>query len=254
MPVYDCHTHPLAHEGGAYTLDRLRPFVEQGLAAGLKGMAFTDHEWYYRQIDEETVLKLREEYPSFKILLGLEADYRPGREKELERIIAEKPYDFIIGSVHHLEDWEFDHPDYLEEYRRWDSGKLYRNYFRVVEQAVDSGLFQLVGHLDLIKVFGYRYQGDLLSLVEPVLQKIKEKGLVVEVNTNGLNKPVREVYPSETVIKRCLTLGIPLALSSDAHEPWQVGLYFDKTKQLLRSMGCTQLIYLEQKEIIAEEF
>lgn len=252
--VYDCHTHPLAHEGGNYTLDRLRPFVEQGLAAGLKGLAFTDHEWYYRQIDVETVTKLREEYPAFKILLGLEVDYRPGREEELEGMIAEKPYDFVIGSVHHLDGWEFDHPDYRDGYSRWDTNELFKEYFAVLGQAVDSGLFQQVGHLDLIKVFGYRYQGNILEVVEPLLQKIKEQGMTVEINTNGLNKPVREVYPAQEIIQRCLALDIPLTLSSDAHGPREVGQYFPKIGPWLRSMGCRQLAYFEQKKMVIEDF
>ncbi|NLL19850.1 MAG: histidinol-phosphatase HisJ family protein [Clostridia bacterium] len=252
--MYDCHTHPLGHEGGDYTIERLRPFVERGMAAGLKGLAFTDHEWYHRQIDAEVVERLREEYPSFKVLLGLEVDYKPGREEELREIIAEKPYDFVIGSVHHLGSWEFDHPDYRDKYNRWDINALFEEYFTVVAQAVETGLFQQVGHFDLIKVFGYRYQGELLEVVEPVLQKIKEQGMVVEVNTNGLNKPVQEAYPTREIIQRCLALDIPLTLSSDAHEPRQVGQYFNKIRPLLRSMGCRQLAHFEQKKMVIEDF
>lgn len=252
--IYDCHTHPLGHEGGRYTVDRLKPFVEQGIAQGLGGIGFTDHEWYVNDIDPEIVHELQKQYPDFKLLLGLEVDYAPDREEELRRIIEEKPYDYIIGSVHDLGSWPFDHPDYQGEYEKWDNNVLYESYFALLDQAVSSGLFQLVGHLDLIKVFGYRYKGDILALAKPVLVKIKKQGMAIELNTNGLNKPVQEMYPEVSILKEAFALRIPVALSSDAHEEWQVGRDFAQARQLLREIGYRQLAHFKEKAIVLGKF
>lgn len=247
--LIDCHTHPLGHTGGTYTLDKLRPFVEQAIAKGLKGLTFTDHEWYKDDIDLEVVGKLQEEYPECKILLGLEIDYAPGREEEIRKIIAEKPYDYVIGSVHHIAGWAFDHPDYLDVYQKWKINNLYEQYFNTLAQAVESGLFQLVGHLDLIKVFGYSYSGDLLPVVRPVLEKIKTQGMAVELNTNGIYKPVREIYPSQAILKQCLALDIPVVLSSDAHTAEQVGRDFALALQILKKIGYQTTAWIEKKTI-----
>lgn len=247
--MIDCHTHPLAHTGGKYTLDMLRPFVEKAIANGLKGLAFTDHEWYKDDIDPEVVERLRQEYPEFKILLGIEIDYAPGREEEIRKIIAGKPYDYTIGSVHHIAGWPFDHPDYQDEYQKWDINNLYEQYFATLAQAVETGLFQLVGHLDLIKVFGYSYAGDLLPVVMPVLEKIKIQGMAVELNTNGLYKPVREIYPSQAILKQCLALNIPVVLSSDAHAAEQVGRDFSLALRMLKNIGYQKIAWIERRKI-----
>jgi len=251
--VIDSHTHPLGHTGGKYTLDRLRPFVEEAVAKGSPGLAFTDHEWYQDDVDPGVVAELRQEYPGVKILLGLEIDYEPGREEEIGRIIAAKPYDYVIGSVHDLGGWPFDHPDYRGEYRKWKVNDLYERYFATLAQAVDSGLFQLVGHLDLIKIFGYFYQGDLLPVVRPVLEKIKEQGMAVELNTNGLYKPVREVYPSREILAQCFAMGIPVVLSSDAHAPREVGRDFALGRRILQGIGYRKISWIEGRKIFSRD-
>lgn len=250
--IYDCHTHPLGHIGGKYTSEKLRPYVEQGIARGLAGLGFTDHEWYRGDIDPKVIYALQQEYPRFQVLLGLEVDYAPGREEELRSILAEKPYDYVIGSVHDLGRWAFDHPDYQGEYRNWDNNTLYEKYFKLLEQAVETGLFQLVGHLDLIKVFGCRYRGDLLALAEPLLQKIKTQGMAVELNTNGLHKPIKEMYPHPSILSRCFALGIPVALSSDAHESKQVARDFGAATRLIKKIGYRQTAHFEAGVLVQE--
>ncbi|HHW06629.1 MAG TPA: histidinol-phosphatase HisJ family protein [Clostridia bacterium] len=252
--MIDCHTHPLAHTGGKYTLDRLRPFVAEAVRKGLKGLAFTDHEWYKDEIDPGAVEELRQEYPQVKILLGLEIDYEPGREEEIRRIIEAKPYDYVIGSVHDIGGWPFDHPDYLSGYRQWKINSLYEKYFATLAQAVDSGLFQLVGHLDLIKVFGYFYQGDLLPVVKPVLEKIRQQGMAVELNTNGFYKPVREMYPSPSILRQCLALDIPVVLSSDAHAAHEVGRDFARGRRILQEIGYQKISWIEGRKILSRSW
>lgn len=250
----DCHTHPLGHEGGKYSMKKLRPFVESGLAKGLKGIGFTDHEWYKDSFDFKVIEELRREYPEFIILTGIEIDYTPDREKEISAILSEKPYDYAIGSVHDMDSWPFDHPQHQHKYETMDINYLYERYFALVEMMVSSGLFQLVGHLDLVKIFGYRYQGDLPALIEPLLQKVKDKGMVIELNTNGLYKPVKEIYPSVELLNSCVAHQIPLCLSSDAHQANQVGRDFDLGKKILTDLGCRRVTHFSQRKMIFTVF
>lgn len=252
--VFDCHTHPLGHEGGKYTLEKLKPFVERGITEGLFGIGFTDHEWYEEEINYKVVESLQKNYPDFKILLGIEFDYVPGREKEIESILSKNPYDYSIGSVHEIDGWPFDYPTYKYQYENKEINYIYERYLALLEEAVSTGLFQLVGHLDLIKIFGYRYQGDLSTLAEPLLRKIKTQGMAVELNTNGLYKPVKEFYPSREILKDCLHNQIPVSLSSDAHEADQVGRDFSMGKELLKSLGYKKLAHFHEKKIVLTDF
>ncbi len=250
----DCHTHPLGHEGGKYSIEKLRPFVEQGLAQGLKGIGFTDHEWYRDSLDIKAVEELQKEYPELIILMGIEVDYVPGREKEISTFLSEKPYDYAIGSVHNIDDWPFDHPLHKHKYEEININFLYERYFALMEEMVCSGLFQIVGHLDLVKIFGYRYHGDLLTLVEPLLQKVKDKSMAIELNTNGRYKPIKEFYPSVEILSSCIRYQIPLCLSSDAHEAKQVGRDFDLGKKLLKDLGCRQAVHFFRNKMVFTDF
>lgn len=252
--ILDCHTHPLGHEGGKYTLEKLKPFIEEGIVKGLKGIGLTDHEWYSKEIDFKVVEKLQEQYPEFKILLGIEFDYVPGREKEILNILRQKPYDYAIGSVHEIDNWPFDYPVHKYRYEEKEINFIYKRYFALMEEMVSTGLFQLVGHLDLIKIFGYRYQGDLSAVVEPLLRKIKAQGMAVELNTNGYYKPVKEFYPSQDILKGCLHHQIPICLSSDAHEANQVGRDFDIGETILRKLDLQELAHFQKKKIVISDF
>ncbi len=117
----------------------------------------------------------------------------------------------------------FDHPDYQALYSRWDINELYRTYFSLIGELARSGLFDIVGHFDLIKVFGYRPAGPVLPLAAPALQAIREAGLTVEVNTRGGYKPCAEIYPATELLQECFSLGIPATLGSDAHEAEEIG-------------------------------
>ncbi|HHX50537.1 MAG TPA: histidinol-phosphatase HisJ family protein [Clostridia bacterium] len=247
--VYDCHLHPLGHEGGTYQVETLKPFIEEALKRGLAGIGFTDHDWFLNSVDYRAVNLLREEYQGIDLLFGLEVDYRLGREQEIQDMISSQPFDYVIGSVHEMDGWLFDHPDFVGEYDNRDIYQLYRRYFSLMKQMVASGLFQMVGHLDLIKVFGYRVPGGAADLAEPVLQEIRKYQLVVEVNTNGLYKPVREMYPAEDILSRCFQLGIPVTLSSDAHQAGAVGRDFSLARSLLKRIGYNRIAYFRQRTL-----
>jgi hypothetical protein len=100
------------------------------------------------------VQALKAAYPGY-VLLGIEADYRPGTVTEVQGLLENYPFDYVIGSVHFLEDWGFDDPRHIDEYRGRDVDSLWAQYLELVGDAAESGLFTILGHLDLIKKFGF---------------------------------------------------------------------------------------------------
>ena len=190
----------------------------------------------------ELVDAARRAYPALPIRLGLEADYIPGHEDALRAILEAHPWDYVYGSVHFLGAWGMDDPRYVAEYDRRDINALYEEYFRTVEAAARSGLFDIMAHLDLVKKFGHRAMQDLGPLYARVGQAMAESGVCVEVNTAGLLKPVTEIYPQVDLLRALYRAGVPITLGSDAHAPHLVGYAFAEAVALLREVGYERVV------------
>jgi len=221
--LVDYHVHPLGHEDFPHTEEAIARFVAAAKAKGLAEIGFADHAYYSHLFNFTPFATVQKQYPEVKIRMSMEVDYYPGREAELAVFLAGYDLDYIIGSVHFIGDWGFDHPDYVDRYAAWDVADLYREYYRILVQAAGAGLFDVIGHLDLIKVFGYRPADKADGYAAAALEAIRRSGLCVEINTNGAYKPAGEFYPSAALLERCFALNIPVTLSSDAHAPENVG-------------------------------
>ncbi|MDN5344772.1 MAG: histidinol-phosphatase family [Clostridia bacterium] len=237
MPA-DYHIHGLAHEGPPHTVERLLPYVEAARAAGLTEMGFADHDRYLDGLDFNVFPEL-ERVTGVPIRAGLEVDFRP--DKDLGRELAGRPWDYLIGSVHAIGAWEFDRPGQESGFAAWDIDEIYATYFYLVARAAASGLFQIIGHLDLIKIYGHRPRKPVVELAEEALQAIARSGAAMEVNTAGLFKPVGEIYPSRELLERAFSLNIPVTIGSDAHAPAEVGRERARGRELVRQVGYTSL-------------
>jgi histidinol-phosphatase (PHP family) len=250
--MYDSHIHtPLCK----HALGEPAGYVQAAKDAGLLGMVITDHSpmpaWFDAEVRMElgelpfyhaTMEKLRTEAGSFYVGIGLEADFHPGTEYFVRRLGQQYPYDYIIGSVHHIGAWPFDNPRYVSEFLEREIGDIYREYFKLVVQAARSGLFHSIGHLDLPKVMGFRPSEGYLELAEEALQVIAGEGLALDVNTAGWRKKAAEIYPSAELLARASQLQIPVVLGSDAHRPEDVAYRFSDAVELLKAVGYTQAV------------
>jgi len=250
--VYDSHVHtPLCkHARGEPAA-----YLEAARSRGLKGLVFTDHSpmppWFDPDTRMEagalpfylaTLERLREANPEVYLGIGLEADYHPGTERFVAQLLAGYPYDYVIGSVHYIGAWGFDNPLYAEEFAWREVRAVYRDYFQLVRQAAESGLFDAIGHLDLPKKFGHVPAEGYLDLAEDALKAIAAAGLALDVNTAGWRKPVGELYPSPALLVRARELGIPAVLGSDAHAPEEVGHRFPEAVRALKEAGYTEAV------------
>jgi len=180
--------------------------------------------------------------------LGIEADWVPGREDQMAALLDARPFDYIVGSVHFLGDRSVDHPDWDVWERVPDPDRLWARYFDAVGQAAASGLFDVLAHPDLVKVWGPGRpapSGDLRRFYEPAVQAIAEAGIAVELSTAGLRKPVGELYPAPALLALCVQAGCPIALSSDAHVPGDVGAGYGSALELLEELGVGELCVFE---------
>lgn len=178
------------------------------------------------------------------ILMGFEADYFEGDEKRIEKECIErwKP-DYVMGSIHIIGDWPFDHPDYIDGYAEWRITDLYRTYFGMLEKLAGSGLFHTLAHMDLVKKFGYRPEDDVSDAFCRVLDAVAENDMLIEINTSGLDRPVGEMYPSPDILRAAADRNIGITLGSDSHAPEEVGRHFADALELLRGLGCDRVAH-----------
>ena len=178
-----------------------------------------------------------------RVLFGIEADYYDGCQKFLPDWLSAQKFDLVIGSVHYIRDWGFDNP---EERNLWDSADVlntWREYFELLGLLADTRLFDVIGHLDLPKKFGYRpCDADLKEMAQPVLDRIAAAGMGIEINTAGLRKPVKEIYPSPLLLELAHERDIPISFGSDAHTPQDVAYAFDEALKLARQAGYTHCL------------
>jgi len=247
--LIDHHIHALAHGEYSYQYEWLRLFIEKTRQQHLNGIGFTEHDEFRHLINISLLHQLQEENPGIEIKIGLEVDFIPGRENEINIIKAEHDWDYLIGSVHFIEGWAFDHPDHKDRFNNNNIDEIYFNYFALVRQAVEANCFDIVGHLDLVKLWGHTpREKSLLHYALPVLEAIKDADMAVEINTSGLRKPVRQMYPALEILQKMKAMDIPIIFGSDAHHPDQVGLDFDQAALLAQRAGYKELVYFSHRK------
>lgn len=182
--------------------------------------------------------------------LGIEADFVPGREDRMASLLDGRDWDYVVGSVHFLRDRSLD----TEEYSVWGAGesaeRVWRRYFETVAESARSGLYDIVAHPDLVKVWGAsapRPEGDLRRYYEPAVEAFAESGVAVELSTAGWRKPAAEQYPSRPFLEMLVDAGCPLALSSDAHVPDQLGFEYERAVDLLGELGVAEIAVFERR-------
>lgn len=250
MYLVDYHLHPYSHgEKKYYNEKLLHGFIEFGLKRGIKEIGFSDHEEYDKKIKWNDIDSLKEKSP-VPIRKALEFDYIPGREKEIANKITKYKLDYSIGSVHFIGNWGFDNPSNILDYNNKDIDMCYIKYFDLVKKAIKSNLFNIIGHFDLIKLFGYRPENlDIMDIVKPILRNIKKYDLVLEINTNGLNKPVKEIYPSLEIIERAYQFKIPITFGSDAHQANRVGENIKNYVEVINKIGYKEVAVFEKRQL-----
>lgn len=237
-------------------------YAAHAVKMGLKEIGMSDHspmprddfdEWRMRfdQLDEyvEKVRRAQREYPQLHIKLSLEVDYIPGYEDWIMQLAARHPWDYLIGSVHYVsESWDLDNPQKLSEWRKRDPFEVWTAYFERLTMAAESQLFDIIGHADLCKKFCFIPTQDCTHLFKTFLQAAGRNDVAIEINTAGLRKDCKEMYPSPEIVRLAADYNVPLTFGSDSHAPEEVGMAFDQAIALARESGYTHWRRFKQRK------
>jgi histidinol-phosphatase (PHP family) len=194
------------------------------------------------------VEKARRDHPQLTIKLAMEVDFIPGHEDWIRDLAARHPWDYLIGAVHYVSDsWDLDNPKKLSEWKQRDPNDVWRAYFERLTLAAESGLFEIIAHADLCKKFCFYPEQDCTHLFSRFLEAAKKKDVAMELNTAGLRKNCREIYPSPKIVHLAAQAGVPITFASDAHAIGEVGMNFAEAVSLARGAGYTHCCRFTQR-------
>ena len=272
----DYHVHP------DYSIDAAPESIEQyclrGLELELSELCFTPHfevdpvrqkvDWFVRvageikKMDElhwlehffsviETAQK--KFHPAIKIKAGIEIGYEPGCEKSIEQVLNGFPFDFVLGSIHCLNHIAISSK---KESPCYFTGKTAQQialeYFSMLEQAVNTCLFDCIAHVDLYRRYGWLYFGEsihdihkeYLECIEDIFKFMAKKKIALEINTSGLRRGLDDMNPSQDILSIAVRSGISLfTTGSDAHSVKELGQGLNQAEELLTKFSCQKATY-----------
>ena len=209
-----------------------------------------DHE-FWRQNAVDDLGAYCEFVRSTPLRLGIEMDFLPGREDRIAGLLDRHELDYVIGSVHFIGDVAVDHDGYDIWEIEGDADRVWSRYFDTLAEAARSGLYDVLAHPDLVKVWGRARpapERDPRFYYEPAVEAIAETQIAVEVSTAGLRKPVGELYPADAFAAMCVDAGAVFSLSSDAHVPEDIGHGYERAVETMRGWGVEQVAVFERRQ------
>ena len=258
----DCHRWDDA--GGPRSIGWISRYVDAARARAVDEIAITEHvhrfrevrdwhpnPWWQAEATEDlghhcaALAQARD--AGLPVLIGIEMDWIPDRVDDIRALLDSQPFDIVLGSVHWLGDLAVDHPDYP----CWDdlgADETWGRYLDELAAAAGSGLFDVLAHPDLPKVFGTPMPASLVGRRDEVIAAIADSGVAVECSSAGLRKPCRELYPDASWLAAFRAAGVPVTLSSDAHRPEDVARDYPTAVAALRGAGYETITRFRSRE------
>jgi len=260
------HTYLCKHATGI-----MEDYVQRAIDEKIDVFGFSDHNPMYLDKRHRMEDKYKNDYidmfndvkktfqKDIKLLFAYEFDYL---DYGMNTDLLKEKMDYVIGSVHFIKDYMVDDPKMIEAYakrsllfKNKDADLLWQDYFEQIKKMAQSGHFNIVGHIDLVKLLTVEQpKKDIRIIVKDALKAIKKSGMSVEINAAGLRKSQKETYPSKKLLEEIYSYDIPITFGSDGHAVDQIGYKKDYCESLAKEVGFTSCVYYEDKQEIITKF
>ncbi len=266
-----------------YSIDAqgsVEEYIEKALDVGLTEICFTTHcdleparrhhdgrvrvrgrivdvtsAWIESYIEEVRSAAQKYSSENLKVLCGLEVGFVPGIEPEIEKVIHQGEFDFILGGIHTLEGIDIvSNRESGEYFKKKTPRQLCETYFHYADEAVKSGLFDAIAHLDIYKKCGLAFYGEVLErchegLVESVLEEMARQRICIEVNSGALRKGLLTPYPSIEILRLAKEIGVEgVTIGSDCHKPDDIGRDLERCLRQAEQAGFSQVFGFRARE------
>lgn len=263
--MIDLHTHHLrcGHAEGT-----LASMARAAAGEGVRVFGWSDHAPLFADPDDhprpgtqmarshwegylaeacEVRSRFADELPDLDLRIGVEADYLPGTEEVYRDALDRDELDYVLGSVHEVGAWHIYKPRTFEDLA--DPDAFHSGYWRAVRDAAESGLFDVLSHLDAIKAKVPPARADMTDEIRRTLDCIADNGVAVEINGSGLSK-AGELFPSPAIVEGLVRRDVPITLGSDAHRAGQIGRGYAEGTALLTRLGRRSAVTFRRREAV----
>lgn len=212
-----------------YLLDHTHKFIEfKFLYTDLKGLTkewFDEHKFFSIKEYLDFINEVKKHKWPIKLHFGLEVCYSKNQEKELKECLKHYHFDFLIGSIHFVNGVAIAiKKEFQEEY---GVDQLYIDYFKALDDCINSKLFTFIAHPDLIKKYNLYPSFSLIPYYEHLALTLKRNNQEVENNTGLLRFGINQPGMAKELIDILKINNIKFHKSSDAHVAEDIGRSFE---------------------------
>ncbi len=282
MIDYHLHLWPHSESSTWYKLDQIAAYCDEAATQGVTELALTEHAFRFvdvlsavgpfwlkygheptspvmasyfdfhsrNSLEEYVALAQLAKDEGLPVKIGLEVDYYADQMDVVSSLLAQYPFDVLIGSVHWLGTWEFDdydEPAQLHEWNVRDVDQCWADYARAFEELCASKAVDVLAHPDVIKVAGF-IASNPSEYWDIMVDAAAKSDLSIECSSAGWKKPVKEQYPSEGLLDRCVSRGLTFTTASDAHSLERVGERSNDLAVLLEARGVGEVASYEGRQ------
>lgn len=261
---FDLHTH---HDRCGHASGTIEDYVKSAIEAGISAIGISDHSPYFAHEHDHPqpgIAMARSEFPNYiaevlrlkakyegkiEVLLGVESDYYPDHIDLYRSTYERYPFDYIIGSVHQTRGVSIFNRTRWKKLPEDRHAEEKRHYYELIRQSADSGVFQVLGHIDAMKGYypGFADIAGAEDAIDEALRAVARNDIALEINTSGKTKDCGGWYPTDALLERALHYGADVTFGSDAHVPGRVGDEWDDVQRRLREIGFKRWVYYRQK-------
>lgn len=261
--IFDLHSH---HDRCGHAEGKIEDYIQAAIERNLHYIGISDHSPYFyleedqpypgiamakSELDDyiKEVFMLKEKYKDkIQVLLGMESDYFPEYAAMYSNHFKKYPFDYIIGSVHHVHGKSIFLKGRWEQLSDKERLEEKESYYHLIQQSAKSGMFQVLGHIDAMKGYLLEFHDVKTPLIDETLQVIADEGVAIEVNTSGKNKDCGGWYPSHEILEKACHYGVDISFGSDSHVPSRVGDDFLEVQETLKQIGFKEMVYFVNKK------